>query len=148
MSSVKLPSWANDGRAIAVCAGLGVDSTAMMIKMVEMRIRPDFITFADTGAEVEETYDYLPYFNEYLRDNDFPEIQVCSNGPKTQATADRYNEAVDECLKRLKITVSDKRRKQLGLIYGNLIANATLPSIAYGMKGCSVRYKLEAQEPL
>ena len=54
------------GRALGVAYGLGVDSTAMLVGMVARGIRPDFILFADVGAEKQATYDFLPIMQRYL----------------------------------------------------------------------------------
>jgi hypothetical protein len=40
-----------DGRPLSVSYGLGVDSTAVLVGLVQTGIRPDLIMFADVGAE-------------------------------------------------------------------------------------------------
>ena len=44
---INLPT--NSG--VVVCYGAGVDSTAMLLAMHDQGIKPDLISFADTGAE-------------------------------------------------------------------------------------------------
>jgi hypothetical protein len=38
--------------------------------------------------------------------------------------------------------------QRLSRLYGNMVANDTLPGIAFGPKSCSIKWKLEAQEPI
>ena len=49
-----------------VSYGAGTNSTAMLIKMVELNEVVDAITFADTGGELPETYAYLDMFGAWL----------------------------------------------------------------------------------
>ena len=53
---------------IIVCYGAGVDSTAMIVKLHQAGIRPDAITFADTGGEKPETYEMVKVMNTWLID--------------------------------------------------------------------------------
>lgn len=46
--------------------GAGVDSTALMVKLVEGKYPLDFAIFADTGAELPETYDAVRMADAYL----------------------------------------------------------------------------------
>ena len=62
MSQIEIPA----NHRIAVSAGLGVDSTAMLIALYRAGIRPDLITFADTGGEKPETLAYLEPLNDWL----------------------------------------------------------------------------------
>ena len=49
-----------------VSYGGGVDSTAMIIRMLERKEKIDLIVFADTGAEWPETYNYIWMFRGWL----------------------------------------------------------------------------------
>jgi hypothetical protein len=98
---------------LGVSYGCGVDSTAMLVEMVKRGVRPDFILFADTAAELPATYGYLPVINEFLRSHSFPEV-----------------------------TVVRKRSKYAGL-YENCLGNETLPSLAFGKKACSLKWKVD-----
>jgi 3'-phosphoadenosine 5'-phosphosulfate sulfotransferase (PAPS reductase)/FAD synthetase len=51
---------------IIVCYGGGTNSTAMLIAMVLKEIKPDLILFADTGAELPETYQWVNTFSDWL----------------------------------------------------------------------------------
>lgn len=111
--------------------GMGVDSTAVIVYLVRMfhstkskrpEFRPDAITFADTGNEKKETYDYLPIINAYLRKHGFPEVVVL-----------RY----------------EPGRVKIGWYYTleqNCLMNRTLPSLAFGFKKCSLKWKRGPQD--
>lgn len=104
---------------LCVSYGMGVDSTAMLVGLHQRGIRPDLITFADTGGEKPETYAYLPVINAWLRSVGFPEVTVV----RYQGKHGRYN-----------------------TLEGNCLANATLPSLAFGGKGCSLKFKRAPQD--
>lgn len=108
-------------RPMAVCCGVGVDSVAMLVGLEQRGERPDLITFADTGGEKPETYLYVPILQQWLRDVGFPPLEVCRYLPKKAA----YRTLLDNCWQ-----------------------NETLPSLAFGMKSCSLKWKRDAQEPL
>jgi len=110
-----------DRQPICVCYGMGVDSTAVLIGMAQRGIRPDLITFADTGGEKPETYLYAPIFRDWLRDVDFPQFEVCRYVPPIAP----YK-----------------------TLLGNCVKNETIPSLAFGRKSCSLKWKRDAQEPL
>lgn len=101
---------------IIVSCGLGTNSTAMLVGMKERGIRPDYITFADTGGEKPHTYEHMEILQEWLKANDFPPIMVVKKGG-LQETLE------EECLRR-----------------------KALPSVAYGWKTCSQKYKIQPQE--
>ena len=44
---------------LVVSYGCGVDSTAVLVGMWMKGIRPDLVMFANTGGEVDGTYEYL-----------------------------------------------------------------------------------------
>lgn len=105
-----------EGRFLAVAYGAGVDSTAMLVGLAARGIRPDLILFADTGAEKPETYAYLPVINAWLERRGFPQVTVV----RRENCKDQTLEA--EC-----------RRKSM------------LPSLAYGFKSCSLKWKVDPQ---
>ncbi len=109
-----------DGRApLVVAYGLGVDSTAMLVGMYRRGIRPDKILFADVGGEKPETYAYLPVIQAWLAKVGFPAVEVVRYEPKHT----RYT-----------------------TLEGNCLANKTLPSLAFGRKSCSIKFKREPQD--
>jgi len=106
------------GLPIVQSHGIGVDSTAVTVGMVQRGIRPDHILFADVGNELPETYDYIPVLNEYLEENGFPQVQVVKYVPK-KFKGEPYDTLETDCLTK-----------------------SMLPSLAYGFKGCSNKWKI------
>lgn len=99
---------------LVVAYGIGVNSTAMLIEFAKRSIRPDLILFADTGGEKPETYRYLPIIQRYLKEIDFPPVVTVRYEPKTAP----YSTLEGQCLH-----------------------TGTLPSLAYGGKSCSLKWK-------
>ncbi|TWG89380.1 hypothetical protein L598_008500000070 [Mesorhizobium sp. J18] len=108
------------GRLIAVCFGSGVDSTAMLVALHKAGIRPHVITFADVGGEKPETLEHLDRMNTVLTDWSWPTIDVCRKVPLASTG---YSD-----------------------LYGNCLTNETLPSLAFGMKSCSIKWKQKPQD--
>jgi hypothetical protein len=104
---------------LVVAYGLGVDSTAMLVDFDQRGIRPDLILFADTGGEKPETYQYLDVIRPYLARVGFPDVVVVRYKPKRAA----YDTLEQQCLH-----------------------TGTLPSLAYGGKSCSLKYKRTPQD--
>ena len=104
---------------IAVSYGAGTNSTALLVEMVNRGIRPDVITFADTGGERPATYEYLYMFSEWLVSKNFPEIVTVKKVTR------------DGCILTLE---------------QNCLNEKMLPSIAYGFKSCSLKYKVAPQD--
>lgn len=103
---------------LVVSFGAGVNSTAILLEMKNRGIRPDCILFADTGAEKPETYEHLERMNQWCKQVGFPEITVVRYEPK---------------------------RAPYRTLEGNCLANETLPSLAFGMKSCSIKWKVTPQ---
>lgn len=99
---------------LVVAYGLGVNSTAMLVEFAKRGIRPDMILFADTGGEKPETYRYLSVIQEYLKEVKFPPVVTVRYEPKTAP----YRTLEGQCLH-----------------------TGTLPSLAYGGKSCSLKWK-------
>jgi hypothetical protein len=102
-----------------VAYGLGVNSTALLVEFARRSIRPDLILFADTGGEKPETYAYLPVIQRYLQRVGFPPVVTVRYRPKRAA----YDTLEGQCLH-----------------------TGTLPSLAYGGKSCSIKYKRTPQD--
>lgn len=103
---------------IALSYGAGTNSTAILVGMFERGIRPDVITFADTGAEKPHTYAFLTTMNNWLLSVGFPQISIVKKTYRGGEVANLY----DHCRDR------------------NM-----LPSLAYGFKNCSQKFKIEPQ---
>ncbi len=102
---------------MAVSFGGGVNSAALVVGLLERQERPDWILFADTGGERPETYAFLDTFRTYLGKHGL-ELTVVSNGGRGQGATLEEN-----CLLRKE-----------------------LPSLAYGFKGCSVKWKRQPMD--
>lgn len=101
---------------LMVAYGGGINSTAMLVGMAERGIRPDAILFADTGGERPETYAYVRRVSSYCVSMGMPGIVVVRGGGK-------YLSLESECL-----------------------GSETLPSLAYGFKRCSLKWKVQPQD--
>ena len=108
---------------LVVADGLGVNSTAMLVGMHHRGIRPDLILFADTGSEKQATYDYLKVRQDYLASIDFPPVIVVKYEPKNFKNYPPYRSLGENCL-----------------------TNGTLPSLAFGFKSCSQKWKVAPQD--
>jgi len=100
---------------IIVSAGLGTNSTAMLIGMHERDIYPDAILFADTGGERPHTYEHLRILNNWLGKVGFPLITVVKAANKTLEEALLSNKSLPSpayggrktCSQRFKIEPQD-----------------------------------------
>lgn len=105
-------------RPLVVSYGAGVDSTAMLIGLWSRGMRPDLILFADTGGEKPQTYAYLNIMDAWLFSVGFPTITRVRRVPP---------------------------KAPYKTLEGNCLANETLPSLAFGMKSCSIEWKVKPQ---
>jgi hypothetical protein len=108
------------GRLFAVCYGAGVDSTALLVALKLADLRPDIITFADLLSEKPETIAHLERMQSILARWGWPPITICR---KRTLPGTGYDD-----------------------LYGNCIANETLPSLAFGMRSCSIKWKQKPQD--
>lgn len=97
-----------------VAYGGGTNSTAMLVLMHEQGMRPDRIVFADTGAEKPNTHAHVKAVSDWSVSIGFPEITIVKK---------RGNVYVGETLEE------------------DCLRRETLPSIAFGFKTCSQKYK-------
>jgi hypothetical protein len=91
----------------------------MLIEFAHRGIRPDLILFADTGGEKPETYQYLAVIRPFLAKVGFPDVTIVRYQPKRAV----YTTLEQQCLH-----------------------TGTLPSLAYGGKSCSLKYKRTPQD--
>lgn len=96
--------------------GAGTNSTALLIECVKRGIMVHKIVFSDTGGEKPHTYDYIHYFSDWLVKEGFPAIEWTKKG------------GIQETLEE------------------NCYRMNSLPSIAYGFKTCSSKFKIEPQD--
>lgn len=106
----------SEGIPLIVSWGGGVNSTAVLIGLRQRSIRPDLILFADTGGEKPETYAYLEILQEWLEAQEWPRIIVLRKNSI-------YKSLEDNCLSK-----------------------GMLPSLAYGFKSCSDKWKRQPQD--
>lgn len=99
--------------------GGGTNSTAMLIGLRDLGIRPDLILFADPGGEMPETYKHIEEMQRWLEKNNFPQITTVSYTTKDGNPLTLEQECFN--------------RKQL-------------PPVAFGFKTCSQKYKIQTQE--
>lgn len=99
--------------------GGGVNSLAVLLGLRERGIRPDLVSFADTGDEHRETYSFLSdVLVPWLAANDLPPLTIVKNAAPMHGDKSLGEESL--------------RRK-------------TLPSRAFGMSSCAFRWKIEPQ---
>lgn len=106
--------------------GAGVNSTAMLVEMCNRAERIDLILFANTGGEKPDTYAYIDKLSRWLIARGYPAIQTVQ---KTTKRAGKFRGAGE--------ILSLERR---------CLEEHHLPSIAYGYKTCSLKFKKEPQE--
>lgn len=107
---------------VIVAWGVGVDSTAMLIEMVERGERIDMVLTADTGDEKPWTYLYRWLFSQWLADRGVP-VTVVRYEPKRFKHWPPYRSLSENCF-----------------------TNGTLPSISFGRHSCSQKWKVEPQD--
>jgi len=102
---------------VSLSYGGGVNSTAMAVAFVERGLPIDIICFSDTGGERPETYEYIERFSDWLEERGYPPV-VC-------------------------LEYTDKNGDRLTL-EENCLRKETLPSLAFGYKKCSNRFKIQS----
>ena len=118
-------------RPLVVNWGMGVDSTGEIVEMCKRRIRPDLIIAADTIGEKPETYEYKELFEAWLMQEHGLSVATVTRGITNVRKSGR------------KIATKIESYSSLE---ENCIVNKTLPSLAFGMKGCSQKWKREPIE--
>lgn len=103
-----------------VSFGGGVNSTALLAGLFERGQRPDLILFADTGGEFEQTYETVDRVSDRCEELFGVEITRISNAEREGFP---HKSLEDECLN-----------------------NSTLPSLAFGFKGCSAKWKRQPMD--
>ncbi len=106
-----------------VAFGGGTDSTAMLVEMVRRgEPRPHAILFADTGGEHPHTYAHIETFSAWLVLKGYPAITSVHRA-----------------------TIAKIEGKSLSLEQ-DCLARKTVPSVAFGFKTCSQKFKVQPQE--
>lgn len=99
--------------------GGGANSTAYILRWLELGRRLDLVLFADTAGEKPETYNHLVHFDVWLKKHGVP------TGVTVVAYRDRQGDLVE--------------------LEERCLTTERLPSLAYGFKKCSVRFKRDPQ---
>lgn len=106
--------------------GGGVNSTAMLIGLAERGELVDLILFSDTGGEKPETYNYVAKVSEWAHKNLCHYVTTVSKFTKRPG---RYHDA------------------GFGLtLEQHCLDTKTMPSAAYGLKSCSLKFKREPMD--
>ena len=116
-----VPRMSKQGGPVVAAWGVGVDSTAMLVELVESGDAPDLVLFADTGNERATTYAFLPIFARWLAMHGI-QVKVVRYQAKRFKHYPPYRTLGENCL-----------------------TNGTLPSIAFGRKSCSQKWKISPQ---
>lgn len=108
-----------------VSYGGGVNSVAVLVRLAQLGQVPAAIVMADPGSERRGTIEYRDHvLPDWLARHGFPQVTVIDRITEGQhvARAWRLERLEDECLRL-----------------------ASLPSVAYGWKKCSAKYKGDTQ---
>lgn len=100
-----------------VSFGGGTNSTAMLVGLWERGEKVDLILFADTGGEKPHTYAHVLEMSEWLVAHGMPQI----------------------------VTVKRDPHGVVRTLEQDCFDGKMLPSIAYGFKACSMKYKRDPQ---
>ncbi len=103
--------------ASALSFGGGVNSTAMLLLLCDLGTPPSICLFADTGGERPETYRHIDTMREWCAARGIA-WETVSNGSEVKGATLEAN-----CIKRKE-----------------------LPSLAYGFKGCSAKWKRQPMD--
>lgn len=116
--------------------GFGLNSTAMILEMLNRGIKPDLVIAADTLGEKPETYEFARIFEEYLLGDDAVAASRISVVTVTRGITK---------VRQSGRTVETDAKSYISL-EENCLINKTLPSIAFGYKSCSAKWKREPIE--
>lgn len=101
--------------------GAGVDSTAMIVELVERGEAPDMVLIAQM-PEKPQTLSFIPIFQAWMDAHGVPHA-VVRYQPKRFKHWPPYADLLENCL-----------------------TNGTLPSIAFSRASCSLKWKVEPQD--
>lgn len=145
---------------VIVSYGGGKNSTALLILCQKLGIKVDLILFADTGGEIPQTYEYIEMFSKWLVENGMPAVTVVK---RSLSTSISKRSTVQSAKTALRFVIENIRFCDAKLIqaliwriyitaspYQTLeeycLITEQLPSVAYGIKMCSKKFKIEPFE--
>lgn len=123
MIELTLPSLVR--APLVINYGMGTDSTALLVLLVaqyesgDLDAKPDRIIFADVGSEKGNTYAYIEVIQSYLAAHGFPLVEVVSKA---------------------------ERGLKDDSLHGSCLRLDTMPSLAYGGKSCSLKWKADEMD--
>jgi hypothetical protein len=103
---------------IVVAYGGGTNSVAMLCGFIERNLTPNLIIFADTGGELPHTYNHIKMMSEKTMEWWGIPIEV----------------------------VAKTYQKEQTSLEADCLRNKTIPSLAYGRKACSMKYKIDPKK--
>lgn len=141
---------------IVVSFGGGTNSTALLIAMVYKNIKPDLILFADTGAELPETYQWVEAFSDWLVQQNFPAITTVTRGttePSKPRKKIAYKWAVNQLNFEwftfslwLGILSNGNQFLSYSNLYESCVVLKALPSRVFNQGSCSINWKIDPQD--
>lgn len=105
---------------VVVGFGGGLNSTGLIVGWHERGLSLDLVLFADTGGERPGTYRHVEAFSRWMEARGLPPVTVVRTARRDGTPVGTLE---DECLR-----------------------NGQLPSLAYGFKKCSEKFKVRAQD--
>jgi hypothetical protein len=105
---------------VVLSFGGGVNSTALLLGLLARNEPPDLVLFSDTGGEREGTYEHVREMSAMLEEHELPPITWVTNAGREGFP---HRSLEDECY-----------------------TNQTLPSLAFGNKGCSAKWKRQPMD--
>lgn len=89
-SSMEIKRKMNKANKIYVSFSGGKDSTAMLIRLLELKQPIDRIIFADTGFEFPELYNYIDRVEKYIQNNFNKSLKIERLKPKESLWSDWF----------------------------------------------------------
>lgn len=112
--------------------GAGTDSTAVLVECVRLGVRIDLVLFADTGAELPHTYEYLDVIDAWLAAQGLPKVVRVHDIHKAPNNRSKNNP-----------NKVPRKKGDPARIEEAMWDNLTLPPPAFGKHSCSIRFKIE-----
>ena len=124
-----------DRPPVGVSYGMGVDSTALLIGLHDLGLRPDVVLTADTGGEKPVTYQFLFIFDEWLAGHGFNQVGSTWHRPPGYEDMGLPEHHILKCI------VAVANDGKYGTLEKNCRVKKMVPSLAYGGRSCSEKYK-------
>jgi hypothetical protein len=102
--------------------GGGLNSTALIVEAHQRGLRPDWILFADTGSELPGTLDHVAAVDAWCRERDWTPVTTV-RWERVRGDIKGFEPLHDHCLR-----------------------TNHLPSKAYGLAGCTVKWKVQPMD--